>query len=204
MKIIIAIAKPICYLLFSTLLRVKVSGRENIPEKGGVIIASNHVNATDVIFLEYKIKRHIRWMAKSELFENKIIGWFLRGLGAFPVKRGGLDVAAAKTAFELLENGEVFGIFPQGTRSKNPADPVKARHGVAKFAAEAGVPVVPVAIYGDFKLFGKVYVKYGKPVYFEKKEDGTPYTKAEYTQMAQELLDGIYKMMEDSDGDNNG
>ncbi len=204
MKIIIEIGRAICRVLFHTIIRVKVSGVENVPKKGGVIIAANHVTAIDVIFLEYKLKRHIRWMSKAELFEKKLVGWFLRKLGAFPVKRGTLDITAAKTTFELLEKGEVFGIFPQGTRSKDFSNPKKARHGVTKFAVEAGVPVVPVAISGKFKLFGKIYVRYGKPVFFEKKKDGSAYSKNEYTEMAQEMLDGIYDMMEENHGDNKG
>jgi 1-acyl-sn-glycerol-3-phosphate acyltransferase len=121
------------------------------------------------------------------------------------VKRGAVDVNAAKTVFDLLKKGEILGIFPQGTRSKDPANPVKARHGVAKFAADADVPVVPVALYGKFRIFGKAYIKYGKPVKIEKKADGTPYSKAEYTEIAQKLVDGIYAMMtEDDNGNNKG
>ncbi len=197
MKVFEAICRFLVRVISAVFVRTKVSGLENIPESGGYIIAPNHVTAMDPVFIEYRMKRRVHWMAKSELFKNKFAGWFLRLLGAFPVKRGALDVNAAKTVFELLEQGELVGIFPQGTRSKDPANPAKARHGVTKFAVEAGVPVIPVAMYGKFKLFRRAYVKFGKPVKFEKKADGTPYTKAEYTEMAQSLVDGIYAMMKE-------
>ena len=205
MRVIEEIARVIVKFILCTFVRVKVSGLENIPEKGGFIMAANHNSALDVIYVEYKLKRRVRWMAKAELFKNKLVGWFLKKLGAFPVKRGAVDINAAKTVFELLKDGEILGIFPQGTRSKDPANPVKARHGVAKFAVEAGVPVVPVALYGKFRIFGKAYVKYGKPFMIEKKADGTPYTKAEYTEISQKLVDDIYAMMtEDGNGNNKG
>lgn len=192
MNAIVFIGRQFFRLAFGLFLRVRLSGTENIPEDGPLIVASNHVTALDMVFLEYKIKRRILWMAKAELFKNKFVGWLLRKLGAFPVHRGAVDVSAAKTVLDLLEEGKTVGIFPQGTRSKDPDNPLKARYGIARFAVESGVPVLPVSIFGNFRIFGRVYVHYGKPVLLEKKEDGTAYTKAEYTELAQNLMDGIY------------
>ena len=192
MNAVVFIGRNFFLLAFGLFLRVHISGKENIPEDGPLIVASNHVTALDMVFLEYKIKRRILWMAKAELFKNKFVGWILRKLGAFPVHRGTVDVSAAKTVLDLLEEGKTVGIFPQGTRSKDQENPLKARYGVARFAAESGVPVLPVSIFGDFRIFGHVYVHYGKPVLIEKKPDGTAYTKAEYSEIAQTLMDGIY------------
>ncbi|MBQ8828368.1 MAG: 1-acyl-sn-glycerol-3-phosphate acyltransferase [Clostridia bacterium] len=200
MKAFIEICRFILTPIFSTFLRVKVYDRDKVIKEGPVIFAANHETMIDMIFIEYKIKRHIRWMAKAELFEKKFLGAFLRFLQAFPVRRGTMDISAAKMVFTILKEGGTIGIFPQGTRSKGKGRAVKARHGVAKFAVEAGVPIQPVAIYGDFKLFGKIKIRYGNPIYFEKKADGTNYTREEYTEMAQQVLDYIYDLTEVPDG----
>lgn len=192
MNLVVFIGRLFFLIVFGLFLRVRITGKENIPEDGALIVASNHVTAIDMIFLEYRIRRRILWMAKAELFQNKFAGWFLRKLGAFPVHRGTVDVAAAKTVMDLLAEGKTVGIFPQGTRSRDPEHPLKARYGVARFAAESGAPVLPVSIFGNFRIFGRIYIHYGKPVRIGPKPDGSPYTKEEYTEIAQELMDGIY------------
>ena len=90
----------------------------------------------------------------------KILAKIFTACGAYPVRRHSRDISAARTTFELLEKGEAVGIFPQGTRAKGKGTAVKAKHGVAKFAFEANVPVQPVAIWGKIRLFGKVNVFY--------------------------------------------
>ena len=114
MRVIEEIARVIVKFILCTFVRVKVSGLENIPEKGGFIMAANHNSALDVIYVEYKLKRRVRWMAKAELFKNKLVGWFLKKLGAFPVKRGAVDINAAKTVFELLKGGEYWEFSHRG------------------------------------------------------------------------------------------
>ena len=135
-------------------------------------------------------------MAKEELFKNKLIAKFITACGAYPVKRSARDVSAARTTFEMLEKGEPVGIFPQGTRSKGNGRAHKAKHGVAKFAVEADVPVQPVAIWGKIRLFGRVYVRFGDPIRLPQSTEDTKYTKEEYQKMSQEILDTIYMLME--------
>jgi len=200
LRVFVEICRPIVIFLASVFLRLKVYDRDKVVKDGPVIFAANHETALDVIFIEMRIKRHICWMAKAELFEKKLIGAFLRFLKAFPVKRGSADVTAARQVYKILEEGGAFGIFPQGTRSKGRGRNLKARHGLAKFAVETGAPIQPVAIYGKFKLFGKIRVRYGDPIYLKKKEDGTPYTREEYTAMSQQVLDYIYDLTEVPDG----
>ena len=89
-----------------------------------------------------------------------------------------------------------MGIFPQGTRSKGNGRAHKAKHGVAKFAVEADVPVQPVAIWGKIRLFGRVYVRFGDPIRLPQSTEDTKYTKEEYQKMSQEILDTIYMLME--------
>ena len=102
--------------------RLKVEGAENIPE-GGCILASNHTSVMDALVLSAAVGgRQIRYMAKSELFRVPLFGRLIRSLGAYPVDRGGADVRSIKTAISLIGDGEMLGIFPQGTR-RSGVDP---------------------------------------------------------------------------------
>lgn len=159
--------------LFTVLFRWKVTGLENIPSEGGVIIAANHISLWDPPVIGTRSPRPIHFMAKEELFKIPVFGWAIRKLNSFPVRRGGADRGAIRTALELLNQGKIVGIFPEGTRSKtgklgNPAP------GVALIAAKAGVPVVPAAVIGTNKVFShgcflpQFRVKFGQPIYVVK------------------------------------
>jgi 1-acyl-sn-glycerol-3-phosphate acyltransferase len=115
-------------------------------------------------------------MAKEELFRLPVSGWFLRMLGAFPVKRGAPDLKAFKTALSVLDRGEVLGLFPEGTRSKDRRIH-KAELGAAAIALKTGAPVVPVAVASSYHIKDTVTVAIGKPLAFgsgEKRHD--PYS----------------------------
>lgn len=186
----------LCKIFFTVFVRVRVIGLDKMPAEGGLLVAANHENMLDMFMIGYRVPRYIKWMAKEELFHNKLVAKFLTACGAYPVKRSTRDVSAARTTFEMLEKGEPVGIFPQGTRSKGTGRAHKAKHGVAKFAVEAGVPVQPVAIWGKIRLFGRVYVRFGDPIRLPQPAEGTKYTKEEYLRMSQEILDTIYALME--------
>lgn len=197
--------RVICRFIFFFFIRVKVYGAEKVPQSGGLVVAANHESMLDMFMIGYRLPRYLKWMAKEEIFKNKLLGKIFTACGAYPVKRNSRDLSAARTTFELLEKGEAVGIFPQGTRSRGNGRNNKAKHGVSKFAIEAGVPVQPVAIWGKIRLFGKVYVRFGDPVVLPQPAEGEKYTKEDYTKMAQEILDGIYSLMEVSaDGNNKG
>ena len=111
-------------------------------------------------------------MAKAELFERPIFRWFLAKLKAFPVRRGKADRTAIRTALEILKQGGVVGLFPEGTRSRT-GEMLSPQHGVALLAIKSNAVIVPTAVYGTNrvdKLFGfipippKIYVKFGKPM----------------------------------------
>lgn len=147
--------------------KVSVRGYENIPQSEGVILCSNHIHWFDPLLLGVYIKRKIYFMAKAELFKKKFFAIILKGINAFPVKRGTADIYAIKTSLKLVRNGHVLGIFPEGTRSKDgnllPAEP-----GAALIAVKSDVPTVPVRITGSYRFRGKLIISIGKPIAFSE------------------------------------
>lgn len=188
--------RVLCKIFFSVFLRVRVIDADKMPREGGVIVAANHESMLDMFMIGYRVPRYIKWMAKEELFKNKLVAKFITACGAYPVKRSTRDVSAARTTFEMLERGEPVGIFPQGTRAKGNGRTHRAKHGVAKFAVEAGVPVLPVAIWGKIRLFGRVFVRFGDPICLPAPQENEKYTKEDYQRLSQQILDTIYTLME--------
>lgn len=152
--------------IFHIIFRITVIGKENIPEeKGGYIIASNHVSNCDPPMVGIVFKGKYTFMAKDELFHiNPVFTWLIKKLGAFPVKRGSKDTSGIDMALESLKSGRVFVIFPEGTRSKT-GELGKPKSGVSLIAARAKVPVVPVYVgYGKKKFRRNVVVSVGKSI----------------------------------------
>lgn len=174
---------------FRLVYRLKVEGIGNIPTDGGVIICGNHFHAFDPMIVGVTMPRPVRYMAKQELFTNPLFGWVIRGMGAFPVKRGAPDRAALKQSIEVLESGGAFGIFPEGTRNKT-GKLRKAEPGTAYLALKSGATVVPVGVTATYKLFSEIRVRYGPPV------DLSPYATGKLTSEAMEaagvaIMNGI-------------
>lgn len=167
--IIKAIVKIFCKIFFF----VKVVGEENIPKNGAAILAANHTSLWDAPVILTATSRPMRTMGKAELFENKILAYFLRIAGAFPVHRGTGDITAIKTALKTLKDGEIFTIFPTGTRVKEGND-ASAKAGVALIASKSGAPVIPVAIRGGYKPFRRVTIYIGKPLYIKNENNTKP------------------------------
>ena len=157
--------------MFRLLFRWRISGVENVPT-GGAIIAPNHQSFFDIPLVALVLALHGRrthFMAKSELFRNPVFAWIIRGLLAFPVRRGAPDRMAIRYAIERLKQGELVVIFPEGTRSKT-GQLKEAEAGLSLIAARAGVPVVPVGIGGTRLMFSKeqffprVTICFGAPI----------------------------------------
>jgi len=127
--------------------RASRAGYEQIPASGAAIIASNHRSFFDPFVIGTMSRRPIYYVAKSELFRNPVLAWFISALGGFPVERGTGDRDAIHTAKELLARGELVLIFPEGTRTR-PGPLAKPKRGVGRLALESGAPVIPVAIIG--------------------------------------------------------
>lgn len=144
-------------------------GIANVPE-GGFVLAANHVSSLDPFILGMPLwrPRRVRYMAKAELF-TPWLGWAMRAIGTFPVRRGEADADALRTALDLLAQGEIVGMFPEGTRAKKGLRKkfeAKPHTGTARIALTAGVPLVPAAVAGTERLLrlGRVSVAYGKPI----------------------------------------
>ncbi len=108
-------------IFFAVVFPMKVKGLENIPDKGPVLLCSNHISNFDPATVGIKLDRKVHYMAKAELFSFRPLGAFLSGLGAFPVKRGGVSKDAIKNSIQLLKDGHVMGIFPEGSRNSGGA-----------------------------------------------------------------------------------
>ncbi|CAM4223352.1 lysophospholipid acyltransferase family protein [Paenibacillus tarimensis] len=150
-------------VIYTLLFRIRAEGLEHVPAQGPVLLCSNHISNFDPPAVGLKVRRRVHFMAKAELFTFKPLGALLTAIGAFPVKRGGVSKESIKLALQLLKDGHVMGIFPEGTRSV-PGMEGAAKKGAAMIALRSGASVIPVAINGSYKLFGKVVVRYGPPV----------------------------------------
>lgn len=164
-----SLARELVRFVYHIVFHITLIGKENIPaEKGGFIIASNHVSNNDPPVIGIMFRGKYSFMAKEELFKNKLFAWLIRKLGAFPVKRGAGDGSAIQTALKSLDNGRIFVIFPEGTRSKD-GELGRAKSGVTLIAAQAKVPVVPVFIkYGRKKFRRNIVVSVGEMIPAEK------------------------------------
>ena len=186
------IFKVLCRFWYGLILRTRVLGAENIPDSGAFILAANHVSNWDPPFLGTFIDREICYMGKEELFRNPVMAWVCRHLHVFPVKRGAADKSAIKTAVKLLRDGNCFGIFPEGTRSKT-GELGRAEAGVSLIAAMTKAPVIPAAIVNTEKIFSRekflprLAVVYGKPMKFS----GSTKDKEALANFAQAIMSEI-------------
>ncbi len=130
------------------LYRIRIEGRQNWPRSGPAVIASNHASNLDPCLVGIAFPGRIRWMSKAELWKVPGLGWLITRLGAFPVRRGEADREAIRRARELLGDGFIVGMFPEGTRQRE-GSLGEAQAGVGLLAMEPGVPVIPVRIRGD-------------------------------------------------------
>ncbi|WP_110927597.1 lysophospholipid acyltransferase family protein [Bacillus massiliglaciei] len=151
--------------VLSPFYRVKTKGRENFPSEGGILICANHIDNRDPLIVGITSPRDIHFMAKEELFKLPLLKGILPKVNAFPVKRGMSDREALRTGIKLLKEGKVLGLFPEGTRSKN-GKLGKGLAGAGFFALRTDAKVIPCAIIGPYKLFGRLDVIYGEPIDF--------------------------------------
>lgn len=156
------ISKGILSVFFKLFFHPKIIGRENIPETGGVILAGNHRHIFDPCMPIISTKRPVHYMAKKELFSG-IFGWFFKLVGCIPVDRGHDNTLAKNEAIKVLEEGEVLGIFPEGTRNKTNDILLPFKYGAVSMSKKTNAYIVPFAITGKYKLFNNdLTIKFGK------------------------------------------
>ncbi|MCM1529436.1 MAG: 1-acyl-sn-glycerol-3-phosphate acyltransferase [Alistipes sp.] len=160
------VAKILVWIAFHISFRLRFQGRENIPKKEQVIYASNHRTNADPPLVGCGARGKYAFMAKEELFKNKLFAWLIRSLGAFPVSRGKGDATVLDTAVERLENGRSLMIFPEGTRSKD-GKVHRGHSGAAVISVRSGKAIIPVGVvFGEkLKFRTRVTVKYGEPIF---------------------------------------
>jgi 1-acyl-sn-glycerol-3-phosphate acyltransferase len=164
------------------LYRVKVDGIENVPPDGPAILASNHVSFCDSIFLPLVLKRRITFVAKAEYFEDPKTAWFFRAVGQIPINRGGGSASqrALDSARAVLDEGGLFGIYPEGTRSPD-GRLYKGKTGLARLALQTGAPILSVAMVGTREaqpigqvkpnFFMPITIRFSKPMRFDRYAD---------------------------------
>lgn len=177
--------------IFYPLYRVKVIGKENFPTDGGVLLCTNHIDNLDPPVVGMTCPRTVHFMAKEELFNVPLLKTILPNVNAFPVKRGMSDREAFRKALKLLRGGNVVGMFPEGTRSKN-GELGKGLAGAGFFALKGDADVVPCAIVGPYKPFRTLRVVYGKPI------DMAPYreNKASAEEVTEVIMNEIRTLLE--------
>ena len=198
-KVIYWLTKLIAPPLMFAFIR-RINGLGNIPKKGAYIIAANHGSAFDTIaipsIIVRKFKRKVHYVSKKELFKSYFAREFFIGGGCIPVDREKPGKAAMKHVLDALENGEIIGMFPEGTRTRD-GNLLKAKTGIARLALWAKVPVIPVGLDDPYKIwpkgrllprFGKYDINIGKPISLEKY-----YGKTESKKLYHEVSDMIMK-----------
>jgi 1-acyl-sn-glycerol-3-phosphate acyltransferase len=188
-RLLHAIVPPLLRLIW----RPRVTGRERVPRTGGVILASNHLSFVDSVVIPSTAPRPVRFLAKSDYFtgtglKGKALKVWFEGLGMLPVDRDDPQAALGSldTALDVLRRGEAFGIYPEGTRSRD-GRLYRGRTGVAHLALTAGVPVVPVGLKGTEQLqpvgsniprLVRVEVAFGDPIPVAGRFEGMALGKA--------------------------
>ena len=191
-------------LTLPTLLiyRTRAIGVENVPKSGPLLLAPNHFSQMDHFFTGVYLRRHVRFMAKSQLFGPRVLTYLYTHGGVFPVRRGHHDEEAFKTAYTILDQGGMVLVYAEGgrSRSRNLGDP---KPGIGRIALEAGVPVVPVAIHGSAAVrgwkrfqFPKVTVQFGEPLSFPSEKNPSRERQMEVSTEVFDQVRAMYARLE--------
>lgn len=202
------LVKVVLATLFKVVYRPTVTGLENIPPNGPVLLASNHLSFVDSMVIPMLVPRRVAFLAKSDYFtgtgvRGTLSRWWFEGFGMIPVDRDDTRAAQASldAALEVLAAGGAFGIYPEGTRSRDGLL-YRGRTGVAWLALTSGAPVVPVALVGTEKLqpvgtrlprIARVSMRVGEPITVQGRFDGVPGGRAR-RQLTDEVMTAIHAM----------
>lgn len=187
--------------------RWHLEGLEHIPDRGPAIIAANHIAYLDPLAVAYGVvraRRRPRFLAKSELMNDRRIGWILRGCGEIEVQRGTRNaVAALEHAYQALERDEVVCIFPEGTVTSDPdLRPMPSKTGAPRLALRSNAPVIPCGVWGTANVWPKKFkhnwtfgqqlaVRFGEPVTYQ----GDPHSAEDWTSAGVDITDRIAELV---------
>ena len=182
-------------LLVRVLFGLQKYGKENIPKRGGVLIACNHIDVYDPPLVACASPRELYFLAKKELFRNPLFGWVITKYNAIPISRKSFDRKGINLAITLLRAGRALVTFPEGTRSKNQVLR-EFKLGVAKLALEANVPIVPTYLNYSSNLIEAFFQRKTIKVYFGSPIDSGTFTliprnKEGYQRVTQEIMQKI-------------
>lgn len=197
------ISRNILKLFFKIFFRLKITGAENCPENGPLIIAPNHASFLDPLIAGFAVPRELNFMARDSLFKNRIFGKILMSVNAVPLKREGANSGAMRIAIAKLCQGKAVLIFPEGTRSKdgNLGTP---KAGIGFLAVSSGASILPCYIKGSmdalpkgvmFPRFKKISVYIGRPLQFNINVSG----KDSYMKIAAEVMEAIGELKSNSE-----
>lgn len=168
-------------VILKLFFQFEVKGRENIPEKGGFILAANHVSYLDPAAVGVACPRTVHFMARDSLFLKPVLKSWLKAVEVIPLKRNAADLSAIKTGLKILRKGGALALFPEGTRRTKVDMYLNPEPGVGFLAAKGGVPVIPVFVSGIYIAMprqarslrlAKISVRFGKEIHIER---GRPY-----------------------------
>lgn len=185
-------ARILLSIIFRLVFRLDIKGVDNIPEEGRIVLCSNHISLLDPIVLAIAIPRPITFMAKKELFENKILAKLIYSLGSFPVDRQASDLSAIRSALKSLKEEKILGIFPEGTRVQK-IDLDNAKPGVSLISIKSKSPVIPVYINSKYKLFSKIAIKIGEPIYLDEYYN-KKLSVDEHREISKDIMKSIYSL----------
>ncbi|MEG1441579.1 MAG: lysophospholipid acyltransferase family protein [Oscillospiraceae bacterium] len=153
--------RAVVKVFYKVAFKIKIQGLENIPKNQNFIVCANHRSNLDPPFVAICLPCEIRYMAKEELFKNKLFAYILRGLGVFPIQRGKSDIGALRAALKFAKNGENVAMFPEGGRSKD-GNLRRGKMGAAMIAIKSNVNILPVGIEGKYKFRAKMQLNIGE------------------------------------------
>lgn len=175
-------------ILFIPLTGGKFFDCDKIPKTGACILYSNHISLWDPFMMHYAcLPRIPKLMAKVQLFKLPLIRGAIKSMGAFPVDRGHGDTAAIRTACEVLREGEILGIYPEGTRVKT-GEIGEFKPGTAMIASRANVPMIPMYVHGKYRLFAKPRFVIGDPFTLEDIQQEKGIGRREALRVAAEVM----------------
>jgi len=181
------IVKGAIYGYCKIVYRLKIIGKENIPQDGATLFCGNHRTYNDPPLMVVTAKRHVRFLAKEELRKNPFFAFLGVVFDGIYVKRDSKDISALKTTLKALKNGESIALFPEGTRN-GVEKGEKTKDGAAFFAVKTGARVIPVGITGGEKPFDKMTIRYGEPMDFSNR------SKDELDEITEEIMEKILEL----------